>query len=145
MPIISSRQNPLVRAFRDLARHPDPTGARLLLDGVHLVRDAHAAGMEFESIAIAASRSGAGTEEEAVAHALQTAGVRIVTVNEQVFAAMSPVRAPSGIVAIARRSPVAPKDICATRHTLVLVAADVQDPGNLGSLIRAGEAGGADG
>ena len=39
MTSISSRHNPLVRAFRELARTPDPSGARLLLDGAHLVRE----------------------------------------------------------------------------------------------------------
>ena len=70
MKLISSRQNPIVRAHRELASEPDPAGARLLLDGVHLVRDAQAAGLRFESIAIAASRVAAPTEEGDLARAL---------------------------------------------------------------------------
>ena len=50
-----SRQHPIVRRFRELARTPDPTGAQLLLDGIHLIRDAAAAGVELEVIAIASS------------------------------------------------------------------------------------------
>jgi TrmH family RNA methyltransferase len=142
--MISSRQNPIVRGFRELARTPDPTGTRLLLDGVHLVRDGMAAGAEFESIAVAAScRS--GSEEADVARAAEAHGARVFTVSESVFAAMSPVRAPSGIVAIVRRTPVDADAICAGQDALVLVAVDVQDPGNLGALIRAGEAGGVRG
>lgn len=145
MTIISSRQNPIVRAFRDLARTPDPAGARLLLDGAHLVRDASAAGADIEVAVLASSRARDASEEAEVARALEAQGTRVLTASEQVFAAISPVRAPSGIVAIARRTPVDAKHICSRADAFVLVAADVQDPGNLGSLIRAGEAGGMTG
>ena len=64
MKSISSRQNPIVRTFRALADDPDPTGERVLLDGAHLVRDAHAAGAVFELLVVAASRLEPGMEEE---------------------------------------------------------------------------------
>jgi hypothetical protein len=66
---ISSRQNPLVRTFRALADDPDPTGERLLLDGAHLVRDAHDAGALFEVLVVAASRLGTQREEAQIAQA----------------------------------------------------------------------------
>ncbi len=145
MKTISSRQNPIVQTFRALARTPDPTGARLLLDGVHLVREARAAGAEIEIAAIAASRTRAAGEAADVARRLDAEGTRVVSASEQTLAAMSPVRAPSGIVAIARRRPADADQICARPDAFVLVAVDVQDPGNLGSLLRAAEAGGATG
>jgi TrmH family RNA methyltransferase len=145
MKTISSRQNPIVETFRALARTPDPDGARLLLDGVHLVREARAAGAEIEIAAIAASRTRGAGEEAEVARRLHAEGTRVVRASEQTLAAMSPVRAPSGIVAIARRRPADADQICARPDAFVLVAVDVQDPGNLGSLLRAAEAGGATG
>lgn len=145
MKAISSRQNPIVQTFRQLARTPDPTGARLLLDGVHLVREARDAGAEIEVAAIAASRSRGDGEEAELARRLQSQGATVLSVTDQAFAAMSPVRAPSGIVAIARRRPADAGQICGNADAFVLVAVDVQDPGNLGSLVRAGEAGGATG
>jgi TrmH family RNA methyltransferase len=145
MKTISSRHNPIVQTFRALARVPDPTGARLLLDGVHLVREAWAAGAEIEIAAIAASRSHGAGEDADIAQRLHAEGMRVVSVSQQTFAAMSPVRAPSGIVAIARRRAANADDICARPDAFVLTAIDVQDPGNLGSLLRAAEAGGATG
>src|SRR5215203_3042062 len=67
---ISSRQNPLVRSFRELADNPDPTGERVLLDGVHLVRDAEQSGALFEVVAVAASRLDGDTEEGTLARDL---------------------------------------------------------------------------
>ena len=145
MTTISSRQHPLVKAFRELARTPSPDGSRLLLDGVHLVRDALAAEARFEAAAITASHADGNSEEAATARALRAAGVEVALVGDQAFAAVSPVRAPSGIAAIVLRTPVIAGDICHRPDAFVVAAVDVQDPGNLGSLIRAAEAGGATG
>ena len=145
MKTISSRDNPIVHRYRELASEADANGARLLLDGVHLVRDAHAARLDFESVAIAASRLTEETEEAEVARALEAAGVPVVSAPDLVFAAMSPVRSPSGIVAIALRTPIDATAVWNARNGFTLVAIDVQDPGNLGALIRAAEAGGVTG
>jgi TrmH family RNA methyltransferase len=142
---VTSRQNPVVRAFRALGAAPDVEGARLLLDGVHLVRDAHQAGLAFETVAIATSRVDGPTEEHRLASRLEREGVDVVTVSDQVLRAMSPVQHPSGLVAIARRRPVRPADIIARPDAFILAVSDVQDPGNLGSLLRAAEAGGVRG
>jgi TrmH family RNA methyltransferase len=145
MKSISSRQNPIVRAFRELADAPDASGTRLLLDGVHLVREARAAALEFEMSAVASSRLTRDTEEGEMAQSLESAGESVLAVSDVAFAAMSPVRSPSGIVAIARRTPSDASAICGTNNGFILVAVDVQDPGNLGALIRAAEAGGVTG
>jgi TrmH family RNA methyltransferase len=145
MKVISSRDNPLVRDYRELAAEPDAAGALVLLDGVHLVHDARDARLEFESVAVAASRLADNTEEGAVARALESEGIAVVSVADAVFPALSPVRSPSGIVAIVKRTPHDATSIWNTRQGFTLVAVDVQDPGNLGALIRAAEAGGATG
>ena len=131
-------------AFRELARAPDPTGTRLLLDGVHLVREAHDCGIDLEAVAVAAGAADV-SEEAALARELGRRGVQVFEATEQAFAAMSPVRAPSGIVGIAARRDVAAETICRRPDAFVLVAVDVQDPGNVGAMIRAGEAGGVTG
>src|SRR5258706_11031681 len=145
MKTVSSRQNPIVRAYRDLADEPDPGGARLLLDGAHLVREARAACLRFESVAAAVSHLAGATEEGTLAHELERDGVDVVAVDDQVFSAMSPVHTPSGIVAIAHRHPTTAAAIFEQASLFALVVSDVQDPGNLGSLLRVAEAGGATG
>lgn len=145
MKTITSRQNPTVRAFRDLADSPDPAGARVLLDGVHLVRDAHAAGAAFELVAVEGSRLDRESEEGDLARTLASRGVEVVSGTSAVIAAMSPVTTPAGIVAIARREPLSAATVFALPNAFVVVAVDVQDPGNLGGLIRTAEAGGATG
>jgi RNA methyltransferase, TrmH family len=172
MKRISGRQHALVRAYRDLARTPDPAGLRLLLDGAHLVREAHDAALVFESLVIASShiersggpsrlRQGDGearhsaegataagppvTEEAALAELLERQGVDVAVAGDQTFAALSPVRTPSGIVAIAHRHPTTVDAILEQARLFALVVVDVQDPGNLGALMRTAEAGGVTG
>src|SRR5262245_40864439 len=145
MKRIASRHNPIVRAYRDLARKQDPSGRRLLLDGTHLVREAHAAALSFASVVIAQSHLNHETEEFALAQSLQRAGVDVDSAGDPVFAALSPVRTPSGVVAIALRHPTAMEAILTQAPLFVMVVVDVQDPGNVGALIRISEAGGVTG
>ena len=145
MRSITSRQNPVVARFRALAESADPAGARVLLDGVHLVRDAQQSGHSFEIAAVSSSRLASVNEESQLAVTLEKSGVEVIQTPDAVFAALSPVRTPSGIVAIANRRPASASEVCAVDAALILVAVDVQDPGNVGALVRTGEAGGVTG
>jgi RNA methyltransferase, TrmH family len=143
--MVSSRQNPIVAAFRTLADEPDPTGSRLLLDGAHLVSDARSSGLQFETVAVAASKLTSQTEEGLLARRLESEGIDVVEAADAVFDALSPVKRPSGIVAIAGRSAISAPEICARSDAFVLAAIDVQEPGNVGAVLRAAEAGGVTG
>jgi TrmH family RNA methyltransferase len=145
MRAITSRRNEIVTRFRELARDRAAQPSHLLLDGAHLVAEARAAGARLEHVAVAASRLDADTEERRLAQALDREGVDVVAAPDAVFAAMSPVRTPSGIAAIAGHTAAEPAAICESRNALVLAAVDVQDPGNIGALVRVAEAGGVTG
>jgi len=142
---ISSRHNSVVASFRALAATPDPAGRRVLLDGAHLVGEALDAGLDFEVILVAASRNAAGTEAGRLARELERRGLPLVEADDRAFDAVSPVRSPSGIAAIGVREVHAAADLCAREGALVLVVTGVQDPGNVGALLRSAEAGGATG
>jgi TrmH family RNA methyltransferase len=139
---ITSRQNPLVARFRTAAR--GDVGGVILLDGVHLVADAIAATVAFQLAAVTpASRE--RDDVRALADALERAGVEVITVSASVMDAVSPVKTPSGMVALAER-PVAEVDrLYDSPAALVVSAIDVQDPGNLGAIVRVAEAAGATG
>jgi TrmH family RNA methyltransferase len=145
MKAVSSRHNPIVSMFRSLADEADPSGARLLLDGAHLVAEARASGLSFATVAVAKSKLASATEEGLLARSLQHDGIDVIEASDAVFEAMSPVKSPSGIVAIAERRVTTPAEICSRPDAFVLVAVDVQEPGNVGALVRAAEAGGVTG
>jgi RNA methyltransferase, TrmH family len=140
---ITSRQNPLVARFRDAAR--GDAGRVMLLDGTHLVGDALAAGI---SIRLAAVVSGIEDKRQDVRDLLASlarAGVELATVSSTVMDAISPVRSSSAVVALAERPAFDDEQLYNGVSPIVLIAADVQDPGNLGAIVRVAEAAGAAG
>ena len=137
---ISSRQNAIVLRYRAVARG-DIEGM-LLLDGVHLVQDALAAGLVVEHAAIDAGAAGRA-DIGRLSKALHAKGVQTVSATAPVMGAISPVRSPTGIVAIARRPERDVDEFYKGTSPLVVIATDIQDPGNLGAIVRVAEAGGA--
>jgi TrmH family RNA methyltransferase len=139
---VSSRRNPLVERYRAAARRETPDV--LLLDGVHLVSEAVAAGLRIREIAVKTDAM-AITEVGLLVERLAHANVDVVTVSAAVMDALSQVRSSSTVVALAE-CPAAPESaLFAGTAPVVVIAIDVQDPGNLGSIVRVAEAGGADG
>jgi RNA methyltransferase, TrmH family len=140
---ITSRQNPLVARFRTAAR--GDVGGVMLLDGAHLVADAMAADLVFQLAAVTpASIEDAGIKP--VADALVRKQVEVITVSASVMDAVSPVKTPTGIVALVERPGLdAGRFYGGTAAALVVAAVDVQDPGNLGAIVRVAEAAGATG
>ena len=162
MERISSRQNAIVKRFRDLARmarphpvagHPEHAAraghsAEVLLDGEHLLQEALLCDIPIE-IAAFSDKQLAGTASPGarIAKEIKKRGGRIVTVTDTVLAAISPVQHPTGVVAIGRARPADVRVVMSavTEHPLVLILAGIQDPGNVGAIVRAAAAFGASG
>ncbi len=72
------------------------------------------------------------------------AGVQVELASEEALAAMADTQTPQGIVAVARQSPVALRDLVDTDTRLVVLLDEVRDPGNAGTVIRAADSAGAD-
>lgn len=139
MDVITSRQHPIVKEFRDLARGAGPL---MLLDGWHLLSEAAAAEVHVETIAIC----GPPTEKETqIVDRLRRTGARVVEVSGSVLNALSPVNSPTGVVASARIPSTAAASVLKPEPALVLAAAGLQDPGNAGAIIRSAAAAGATG
>ncbi|MES1254730.1 MAG: TrmH family RNA methyltransferase, partial [Acidobacteriota bacterium] len=141
MPTLTSRQNPIVARFRAAARRDSPDV--LLLDGAHLVGEALDAGLVLHEVAITAGAS-PGDEIASLVDRAERRGVTVSVVSSAVMDALSPVRSPSAVVALAERPVHGVADVYG-EAPLVVVAVDVQDPGNLGAIVRVAEAGGATG
>jgi RNA methyltransferase, TrmH family len=137
MDRITSRQNPVVKEFRDAARGGDEV---ILLDGEHLVEEALASGIQLRLVAATE-----GVSRSAAVRQAERTGVRIILVTDPVLAAISPVHSPSGMVALASRRNASLEEVFTRRPQLVVMLHDVQDPGNVGAIARAAEACGATG
>ena len=111
---ISSRQNPLVSRYRAVARGETP--GVLLLDGVHLVAEALAAGTPIRHVAVKTDAL-AITEIGSLVDTLTRSAAEVVMVSPSVMDALSPVRSSSTIVALADQ-PDVPEDALYDRSTV---------------------------
>jgi TrmH family RNA methyltransferase len=140
---ITSRQNAVVKRCRALARTAPTADGEILLDGEHLIEEALAAGVRIEIAAFAQPQLDRFPQLSELARRVIASGGRVAVAGEHVFGAMTPVRHPSGAVAIARVNPATLKAAFDAPEPLVLILAGVQDPGNVGAIIRSAAAFGA--
>lgn len=136
-PAIVSRRHPFVQRCRRLAAGRGESG-EILLDGLHLIEDAAAAGVTISAILT----DDAGRPELA---RLRSYGVAVHTGTSDVLEAASPVRSPTGVVAIASWAPRPAVDLIGMKDALLIGLVGVQDPGNVGNIIRSADALGASG
>jgi TrmH family RNA methyltransferase len=139
---VSSRQNPVVAMYRAAAR--GETLGVMLLDGVHLVAEAVAAGLRMRHVAVKTEAMNI-TEIGLLVDRLEHANAYVDMVSAQVMDALSPVRSSSAVVALADRPSPSEQKVYEGAAPLVILAVDVQDPGNVGAIVRVAEAGGATG
>lgn len=135
--LISSRDNPLFKRLKKLAesaRERRETRTTLL-DGEHLIAACLDAGGQPHTFLHAASCSPDVWQPLAG----RCAGAKVVAFSDSLFAELSPVETPAGILAEAAWLELKPAETI----PLVLLLEDIQDPGNLGSLLRSAAAAGA--
>ncbi|MEO1765675.1 TrmH family RNA methyltransferase [Thiobacter aerophilum] len=135
---ISSADNPLVRSVRKLltSARERRRQRRTVLDGWHLLEAFRAAGGVPERVLLAAR-----LKDTVATHAL-LAGLdarRIALLDDALLDALAPVDTPSGVLTLIA-IPTAPR----REVRLALLLEDIQDPGNLGSMLRSAAAAAAD-
>lgn len=135
--LITSRDNPLFKRLKKLAessRERRET-CTALLDGEHLIEAYLDAGGK--PLVLLHSVSCA----PALLHKLaaRSESAKVIALSDSLFAELSPVDTPTGLLAeVAWLNPAPSAAI-----PLVLLLEDIQDPGNLGSLLRSAAAAGA--
>jgi RNA methyltransferase, TrmH family len=152
--MITSRDNKWLKAFRAALRGSGPAeGKPLGVEGPKLIEEALRSGLEAEALLI--SESGESLAEAILKAAGESeAGIpqsRILNTSDKLFAGVAGTDAPQGIAALFRQHVWGLDDVLrgpgAMRKNppLVLVLAGVQDPGNVGTIVRSAEAFGATG
>jgi len=139
MTRVSSRRDALVILCRDIARRRTEPGGQVLLDGAHLVSEALTLGIRLHHVAFTA-RARASDEGARLVAALTQRGFPVIDVTDSVMDAMSPVSSPSGVIAVADRPDSSLDRVLQDEPQLVVAVVDVQEPGNVGAIVRAAEA-----
>jgi RNA methyltransferase, TrmH family len=138
MKLVASRANPLFKSLRKLAGSPRQRRKErmALLDGVHLV----AAYRERVGLPRAVVVSAGAADSPEIARLLDLMGaLEPVKLSDALFRELSSVATPSGILATIE----IPEVLAAPREAdCCVLVEDLQDPGNLGSILRSAAAAG---
>lgn len=139
---ITSRQNPLVKRFRRVRAMGERQ--HVFLEGVRLIEDAINTGARFESVAFTAEIE-SSERGAALLDSLRRVQCRGALVSKQVMEAIADTQTPQGVAAIVSRPYLELDDLFSNSPDLLVIADELQDPGNLGTIIRTAEAAGANG
>jgi RNA methyltransferase, TrmH family len=142
-PEITSARSPRVRAARQLAKRAFRQRARsFLVEGPQAVGEALSSGAAITELFVTApARDRCG---ELAARAAR-GGAGVHTVSGEVMAELAQTVTPQGLLAVCRFVDVPLARLLAAGPRLVVILANVRDPGNAGTVLRTADAAGADG
>jgi TrmH family RNA methyltransferase len=142
--IVQSRQNARVRELRAaFARTGREVSEVIGIEGEHLLSEAIRSGLHLRAVFI---RTEPDSRNLRILERLTLpAPTPIVSLNPAVFSSAVETESPQGIAAIVETPHFSLAEALSGPRPLVLVTAALQDPGNLGTLIRSAEAFGASG
>jgi len=134
-----------LRALRGDAALREAEGV-FVAEGIHLAQEALKTGATIEA-AVVSPRLATTAEGRELARLLHATGIEAHESSEATLDALQDARSPQPIVLIVRRDPPALSDVAAGRGgtPLLVVACGVQEPGNVGALLRTADAAGATG
>ncbi|GGF61272.1 23S rRNA methyltransferase [Paenibacillus albidus] len=140
---IMSPQNTRVKEWAGLQekKHRDKT-RKYIVEGIHLVQEALQAEADVECLAYDLDK-GMPAELKGLLQAVQ--GMEVIGVSAAVIAKCSSTGTPQPVFAIVRKDEQGVETILAQKDSLVVVLDGLQDPGNVGTIIRSADAAGAAG
>ncbi len=143
---ITSPANPKIREAISLqnSRRSGSSGNLFLIEGPHLIESAISSGASI-STAFFSETALSQTKILDIALSLSQNHIACFETTEAIIRKMSGTETPQGIVAVASFSKRPLQDITHRPLPLLVLLDGVQDPGNLGSIIRTADAAGADG
>lgn len=139
---VSSRQNALIKELRQAFSHAALTDdGHCAIEGVRVIEEAVRSGLRFKALFVSEE-----SEERAERLLPQISShTEALLLSADLFRSAVSTEAPQGVAALVKVKQFTVDDVLAGKNRLVLVAAGIQDPGNLGTMLRSAEAFGASG
>jgi RNA methyltransferase, TrmH family len=140
--VVVSAQNQHLKYYRSLGKKKIREASGLLpLEGFRLVGDALQSGAEPQAVML---REGLRFADFPFLRTLSES-IPVITVEARLFDRTAFTESPQGILALVKKPVYTLDDVLAAPQPLVLVADGIQDPGNLGTMLRSAAAAGATG
>lgn len=139
---VESRQNARVKELRaGLSRGMRTAHDHIAVEGLHLVQEAIRSGLNLDAVFLQEGSEG-------LLQQFPSGSAEVLILTEEVFLSATMTEHPQGVAALVGAPQFTVQAMFPTAPgpaPLVMIAAGLQDPGNLGSLVRSAEAFGATG
>ncbi len=134
MQVITSKDNEIVKNIKKLKekKYRDQTG-QYIIEGIKLVKEAIEEKANIQKIVLCEDCENDGTIEKALMY--EIAKYDCIYVSKKVFDSITDVNTPQGILAIIKRKALDEQEI-SYKEDLIVVLDGIQDPGNLGTILR---------
>ena len=140
---LTSRENALFKMIRLISSGSRRAPAELVVaEGVRVLQEIDKSGCQIDTVLLSEG-FGDSTKEKALLDGWLARNVRICRTSESLFRSVSDVRAPQGAIALVRFPERKLGAEAPGKNALILFACGIQDPGNLGTVIRTAAAAGA--
>ncbi|HET9179441.1 MAG TPA: RNA methyltransferase [Terriglobia bacterium] len=138
---LTSATNSLVKVFRRALAEGVTHDGWLCGEGPHFLEEALKPGSRATVRSVLVSAEAAS--KYAALLALLPADSELAQIPDRLFRQIAGTRTPQGVAAIVELGAVDLKALAASRNTILIVACGLQDPGNMGTIIRSADALGA--
>ena len=122
---ITSAQNPLIKKFKNFNRRKTPD--LICLDGAHLHTEYLKSSKQALLHTLVSTKFTNHQEFSLFANL-----PNLIEIPDSLMATLSPSKSPAGILSLA----ATPNNIITENQKLVVILEDIQDPGNLGTMLR---------
>jgi TrmH family RNA methyltransferase len=141
---LTGRNNPILKTIRLVSSDSRRAPKQLIVaEGVRVLEEACRTGQTIDAVVLSEHFGDTERERDLLA-AWSEKHVRIRSISDSLFKSVSSVQNPQGAIALVRMPERRLHEIIPVSNMLIVCAYAIQDPGNLGTLIRAAAAAGAD-
>jgi TrmH family RNA methyltransferase len=136
---ITSRQNTLVKDLRKAFTQSEPTAdGYIAVEGLRILEEAIRSGLKFQAVFF--SDSGSAQSQRLLPQI--GSHVEVLQLPDDVFTSAVSTESPQGVAALVKLRSQKLEDVMETAgaNALLMGVAGIQDPGNLGTIIRSAEA-----
>ncbi len=140
---VEGRHNPLVKQLRQAFSRAELTeGGDCAIEGLRILEEAIRSGLRFSAVFFRES------SQDRAERLLPQIGAQVETllIPDKLFDSLVPTESPQGVAALVRLKEFSLDDVVERLHVgPIVVLAGLQDPGNLGTILRSSEAFGSAG
>lgn len=136
---VASRQNALVKDLRKAFTQGEPTAeGSIAIEGVRIIEEAIRSGLRFHAVFFSES----GQRHAARLLPQISSHTEALLLPDDVFSSAVNTESPQGVAALVKLKPSKLEDLLepGSGQPLIVAVAGIQDPGNLGTIIRSAEA-----